>query len=79
MTTATKKQKTATKTKVPAEGKVSPRPVNDGDKPASITGQDPVLQRLDRIIELLEGTLSVDKKGLKLDSPWWNKMLDPDK
>lgn len=41
--------------------------------------KDPLLTRLDRIIELLEGTLSVDKKGLKLDSPWWNKMLDPDR
>lgn len=55
---------------------MSPRPVNGGDKPASITGQDPVLERLDRIIALLEGTLEVDRKGLKLDSPWWKRFLD---
>ena len=72
-------KKTPTKTKAPAEGKVSPRPVHDGDKPDSIPGQDAIVQRLDRIIELLEGTLSVDKKGLKLDSPFWNRMLDPDR
>ena len=77
MATATKK--TATKTKVPAEGPVSPRPVHDGDKPVSTAGQDAIVQRLDRIIELLEGTLSVDKKGLSLDSPVWDRMLDPDR
>jgi hypothetical protein len=72
-------KKTATKSKATAEGQVSPRPVHDGDKPVSTAGQDAIVQRLDRIIELLEGTLVVDKKGLKLDSPWWDKMLDPDK
>jgi hypothetical protein len=79
MATATKKTATKTKTNAPAEGPVPPRPVNDGDKPVSTAGQDAIVQRLDRIIELLEGTLSVDKKGLKLDSPWWNRMLDPDR
>ena len=89
-------KKTSSKTKGPAEGKVSPRPVNGGDKPGSLPGQepavivfgaddpkpvlpepkDPVLERLDRIIALLEGTLEVDRKGLKLDSPWWKRFLD---
>lgn len=40
--------------------------------------KDPLLTRLDRIIELLEGTLTVDRKGLKLDSPWWEKFLGKD-
>lgn len=71
-------KKTSSKTKVPAEGKVSPRPVNGGVEPGPIPGQDPVIERLDRIIALLEGTLTVDKKGLKLDSPWWSRFLDRD-
>jgi hypothetical protein len=69
-------KKTSSKTKGPAEGKVSTRPVNDGVEPGSLPGQDPVIERLDRIIALLEGTLTVDKKGLKLDSPWWSRFLD---
>ena len=91
-------KKTSSKTKVPAEGKVSPRSMHDGDKPGPIPGQepavivfgkddpkpvlpepkDPVIERLDRIIELLEGTLTVDKKGLKLDTSWWEKFLGKD-
>ena len=73
---ATTTKKTSSKTKGPAEGKVSPRPVNGGDKPGSLPGQDPVIERLDRIIALLEGTLEVDRKGLKLDTPWWKRFLD---
>lgn len=73
-----KKTTKSSKTKGPAEGKVSPRPVNDGVEPASITGQDPVLERLDRIIALLEGTLTVDKKGLSLSGKFWDRFLDPD-
>ena len=72
----TKKPTKSSKTKAPAEGKVSTRPMNGGDKPGSLPGQDPVLERLDRIIALLEGTLEVDRKGLKLDSPWWKRFLD---
>lgn len=32
--------------------------------------------KLDRIIELLEGTLMIKEKGLDLTSPWWNRFLD---
>lgn len=71
-------KKTSSKTKVPAEGKVSPRPVNGGDKPGSLPGQDPVIERLDRIIAILEGTLTVDKKGLSLSGKFWDRFLDPD-
>lgn len=52
-------------------------------EPVSVTPvyhTDPeIIRRLDRIVELLEGTLKVDRKGLSLDSPFWNKMLDPDR
>lgn len=91
-------KKTSSKTKVPAEGKVSPRSMHDGDKPGPIPGQepevivfgkddpkpvlpepkDPVIERLDRIIALLEGTLTVDKKGLSLSGKFWDRFLDPD-
>ena len=71
-------KKTNSKTKVPAEGKVSPRSMHGGDKPGPIPGQDPVIERLDRIIALLEGTLTVDKKGLSLSGKFWDRFLDPD-
>lgn len=91
-------KKTSSKTKGTAEGKVSPRPVNDGVEPGSLPGQepavivfgkddpkpvlpepkDPVIERLDRIIALLEGTLTVDKKGLSLSGKFWDRFLDPD-
>ena len=38
--------------------------------------QNPIEAKLDRIIELLEGTLQIKQKGLDLTSPWWNKFLD---
>ena len=74
-------KKTATKTKE-APGK-TPGIAQEGPqepaKASPVYHTDPeLIRRLDRIVELLEGTLKVDRKGLKLDSPWWNKMLDPD-
>lgn len=72
-TTTTK----ATKTSVPAieqEG---------AQEPVSVTPvyhTDPeVIRRLDRIVELLEGTLTVDRKGLNLSGKFWDRLLDPDK
>ena len=50
----------------------------DDPKPVLPEPKDPVIERLDRIIELLEGTLTVDKKGLKLDTSWWEKFLGKD-
>lgn len=38
--------------------------------------QNSIEAKLDRIIELLEGTLYIKNKGLDLTSPWWNKFLD---
>jgi hypothetical protein len=75
-------KKTATKTKeVP--GKTPGIAQGGPQEPAKVSPvyhTDPeLIRRLDRIVELLEGTLSVDRKGLKLDSPFWNKMLDPDR
>lgn len=50
----------------------------DDPKPVLPEPNDPVIERLDRIIALLEGTLTVDRKGLKLDSPWWERFLGKD-
>jgi hypothetical protein len=39
--------------------------------------QNPIEAKLDRIIELLEGTLMIKEKGLDLtNNIWWNKFLD---
>lgn len=39
--------------------------------------QNPIEAKLDRIIELLEGTLHTKQKGLDLsENVWWNKFLD---
>lgn len=34
--------------------------------------------KLGQIVELLQGTLRVEKRGLKLDSPWWDRFLSKD-
>lgn len=34
--------------------------------------------KLGQIVELLKGTLTVEKQGLKLDSPWWQRFLGKD-
>ncbi len=40
---------------------------------------NPIEQKLDRIIELLEGTLSMKPKGADFSAnPWWDKFLDRD-
>lgn len=74
----TKKTTTkATKTSVPAiaqEGAQEPVSV------PPVYHTDPeLIRRLDRIVELLEGTLTVDRKGLSLSGKFWDKILDPDK
>ena len=75
-------KKTATKTRE-APGKTPGIAQGGPREPAEVSTvyhTDPeLIKRLDRIVELLEGTLEVDRKGLKLDSPWWNRMLDPDR
>lgn len=39
--------------------------------------QSPIEAKLDRIIELLEGTIQIKQKGLDLsENVWWNKLLD---
>lgn len=80
MATATKK--TATKTRE-APGKTPGIAQGGTQEPAKVSPvyhTDPeIIKRLDRIVELLEGTLKVDRKGLSLDSPVWNRMLDPDR
>lgn len=71
--TATK----ATKTSGPAiaqEGAKEPVSV------PPVYNTDPeLIRRLDRIVELLEGTLKVDRRGLNLSGKFWDKVLDPDK
>ena len=37
--------------------------------------KDPLLARLDRIIELLEGTVKVEKKGIDFDTPAWARFI----
>lgn len=38
---------------------------------------NPIEQKLDRIIELLEGTLVTKQKGLDFSAnPWWDKFLE---
>lgn len=75
-------KKTATKTKE-APGNTPGIAQGGPQEPAKVPPvyhTDPeLIRRLDRIVELLEGTLKVDRKGLSLDSPFWNKMLDPDR
>lgn len=73
--TATKSKETAGKTPAVAQG--GPQ---EPAKVSPVYHTDPeIIKRLDRIVELLEGTLKVDKKGLSLDSPVWDRMLDPDR
>lgn len=75
-------KKTATKSKE-APGKTPGIAQGGPQEPAkasTVYHTDPeIIKRLDRIVELLEGTLKVDKKGLSLDSPFWDRMLDPDR
>lgn len=60
----------------PIARKGTSEPVSEKQVPST----DPeLLKRLDRIVELLEGTLKVDRKGLSLDSPIWDRMLDPER
>ena len=69
-------KKTSSKTKVPTieqEGVKEPVSVS----PAYHTDPE-LIKRLDRIVELLEGTLTVDKKGLSLSGKFWDRFLDPD-
>lgn len=41
------------------------------------TPANPIEQKLDRIIELLEGTLETKAKGLDFSAnPWWDRFLD---
>ena len=41
------------------------------------TPANPIEQKLDRIIELLEGTLETKQKGLDFSAnPWWDRFLD---
>lgn len=43
------------------------------------TPANPIEAKLDRIIELLEGTLSMKQKGADFSAnPWWDKFLDRD-
>lgn len=73
--TATKTKETAGKTPAVAQGGT-----REPAKVPPVYHTDPeLIRRLDRIVELLEGTLKVDRKGLSLDSPVWNRMLDPDR
>ena len=38
---------------------------------------NPIEQKLDRIIELLEGTLETKQKGIDFSAnPWWDRFLD---
>lgn len=40
------------------------------------TPANPIEQKLDRIIELLEGTLETKQKGLDFSAnPWWDRFL----
>lgn len=75
-------KKTAAKSKE-APGKTPGIAQGGTQEPAKVSPvyhTDPeIIKRLDRIVELLEGTLKVDRKGLSLDSPVWNRMLDPDR
>lgn len=41
------------------------------------TPANPIEAKLDRIIELLEGTLTMKQKGADFSAnPWWNRFLD---
>lgn len=75
---ATTKTKKATKAK--AEIKTEPPVIyfeaEDG-KPVLPEPKDPVIERLDRIIALLEAPLTTQEKGLDLaGNPWWSRFLD---
>lgn len=74
----TKKTTTkATKTSVPA---IEQEGAQETVSVSPVYHTDPeVIRRLDRIVELLEGTLTVDRKGLSLSGKFWDKILDPDK
>lgn len=74
-TTKTKKAPKA-KAEVKAEPPVIYFDAKDG-KPVLPEPKDPVIERLDRIIALLEAPLTTQEKGLDLaGNPWWAKFLD---
>lgn len=77
---ATTKTKTKKAAKANTEAKAEPPVIvfdADGAKPVLPEPKDPVIERLDRIIALLEAPLTTQEKGLDLaGNPWWCRFLD---
>lgn len=62
----------ATKTK--KAPKTNETPVVEAAAP--VVPKDPIIERLDRIISLLEAPLTTKQKGLDLtENPWWSRFL----
>jgi len=64
--------KTNTQKKIKAEAE----DVAEQSVPSTAVPQDDISKKLDRIIELLEGTLVTKPQGFRLqDNPWLDRML----
>lgn len=47
------------------------------DNVVDVAPVNPIEQKLDRIIELLEGTLQTKAKGIDFSAnPWWDRFLE---